>query len=70
MLDTPVGRQDDKADPAEVARIGFDAMMKGEAEVMAGWKKKLQVALSHVTPNEALAEQHRKLAEPDGKGPA
>lgn len=70
MLDTPVGRQDDKADPAEVARIGFDAMMKGEAEVVAGWKNKLQVALSHVTPNETLAEQHRKLAEPDGKGPA
>ena len=53
-----------------MARIGFDAMMKGEAEVVAGWKNKLQVALSHVTPNETLAEQHRKLAEPDGKGPA
>ena len=64
MLDTKVGQSEDKADPAEVAKIGFDAMMKGEADVIAGWKNKMQVALSHVTPSGVLAEQHRKLAEP------
>jgi short-subunit dehydrogenase len=64
MLDTKVGQQDDKADPAEVAKIGYDAMMKGEADVIAGWKNKMQVALSRVTPAEMVAEQHRKLAEP------
>ena len=64
LMDTKVGTQDDKADPAEVARIGFDAMMKGEADVVAGMKNKLQVAMAGVTPKEVLAEQHRKMAQP------
>ena len=64
MLDTKLGQQDDKADPAEVAKIGYDAMMKGEADVVAGWKNKMQAALLRVTPAEMVAEQHRKLAEP------
>src|SRR5690606_34291451 len=39
MLDTKVG-EGKKADPADVARIGFEAMLKGEADVVAGWKNK------------------------------
>ncbi|WP_295977958.1 SDR family NAD(P)-dependent oxidoreductase [uncultured Variovorax sp.] len=66
MLDTRVGRQSDKADPAEVARIGFDAMMRGESGVIAGWRNKMQVALSRVMPAPRLAELHRRLAEPGG----
>ena len=50
--------------PDEVARIGFDAMLRGEADVVAGWKNKVQVALSKVLPGEAVAEMHRKMAEP------
>ncbi|HKQ12823.1 MAG TPA: SDR family NAD(P)-dependent oxidoreductase [Steroidobacteraceae bacterium] len=64
LMDTKVGTQENKADPAEVARIGFDAMMRGEADVVAGLKNKLQVAMAGITPKEALAEQHRKMAEP------
>jgi short-subunit dehydrogenase len=51
--------------PEDVARIGFDAMLKGEADVVAGWKNKMQVAMSKVMPAQASAEMHRKLAEPD-----
>ncbi|WP_373038902.1 hypothetical protein [Variovorax sp. KK3] len=64
MLDTKVGQDDSKADPAEVAKIGFDAMMDGDADVAAGWKNKLQVAMANVTPAGVLAEQHRRMAEP------
>jgi short-subunit dehydrogenase len=64
MMDTKVGTQQNKADPAEVARIGFEAMMKGESDVVAGLKNKLQTTLASVTPAEVLAEQHRKVAEP------
>jgi uncharacterized protein len=64
MMDTKVGAQENKADPADVARIGFEAMMKGEADVVAGLKNKWQVAMAGITPAEALAEQHRKMAEP------
>jgi short-subunit dehydrogenase len=64
LMDTKVGTQENKADPAEVARIGFKAMMDGEGDVVAGLKNKLQVAAAHITPAAALAERHRKMAEP------
>lgn len=64
MLDTKVGQDDKKADPADVARVGYEAMLKGEGDVVAGWKNKLQAAVANVTPSAMLAEQHRKMAEP------
>jgi short-subunit dehydrogenase len=63
MLDTKVGQQK-KDDPADVAKIGFEAMMKGEGDVVSGWQNKLQSAIALVTPSSVLAEQHRKMAEP------
>jgi short-subunit dehydrogenase len=63
LLDTKVGT-DHKADPAEVAKVGFDAMEKGEGGVVAGLSNKLRVALSSVMPSVLMAEQHRKMAEP------
>jgi short-subunit dehydrogenase len=50
--------------PDEVARIGFQAMLKGEADVVAGVRNKMQVAMSKVMPAQATAQMHRKLAEP------
>jgi short-subunit dehydrogenase len=63
MMDTKVG-QSKKDDPADVARTGFDAMMNGEGDVVAGWKNKLTTVMASVTPAGMLAEQHRKMAEP------
>jgi short-subunit dehydrogenase len=63
MLDTQVG-QSSKDDPADVAKTGFEAMMKGEGDVVTGWKNKLTTAIASVTPAGMLAEQHRKMAEP------
>jgi short-subunit dehydrogenase len=63
MLDTKVG-QSTKDDPVDVAKVGFEAMMNGEGDVVAGWKNKLQSAAALITPSDVLAEQHRKMAEP------
>jgi uncharacterized protein len=63
MMDTKVG-QSSKDDPADVARTGFDAMMRGDGDVVAGWTNKLRTSMATVTPAGWLAEQHRKLAEP------
>jgi short-subunit dehydrogenase len=63
MLDTKIG-QAEKDDPADVAKIGFDAMMKGAGDVVSGWKNKLQTAIASVTPAAVLAEMHRSKAEP------
>jgi short-subunit dehydrogenase len=64
LLDTKVGADDHKADPADVARAGFQAMEDGEGGVVAGLSNKLRVALANIMPNSMLAEQHRKMAEP------
>lgn len=63
MLDTKVGTEK-KDDPAMVAREGFDAMMKGEGDIVTGLKNKLQTVVANVTPADMLAKQHRKMAEP------
>jgi short-subunit dehydrogenase len=60
MLDTKVGSED----AAMVARMGFEAMMKGEGDIVTGLKNKIQSAVANVTPAELLAKQHRKKAEP------
>jgi len=63
MLDTKVGAG--KKQPAsEVARSGFEAMLKGEAEVVTGWNNKLKAAISRIVPSSMMAEQHRKEAAP------
>src|SRR5688500_2706779 len=63
MLDTKVGT-DEKDDPVAVAQAGFDAMLRGDGDIVAGWKNKLQTTIASVTPSGMLAEQHRKMAEP------
>jgi uncharacterized protein len=63
MLDTRVGTEK-KMSAEEVAKLGFEAMEKGDGDVVAGWNNKLRAAISHVMPSGALAEMHRKMAAP------
>jgi short-subunit dehydrogenase len=63
LLDTKVGTES-KDDPAEVAQAGFDAMMRGDGDIVTGMKNKMQATLANVTPASVLAEQHRAQAEP------
>lgn len=64
MLDTSVGSDPKKSDPADVARDGWEALMAGKAQVVSGWKNKIQSAVANVTPNAVLAERHRAMAKP------
>jgi short-subunit dehydrogenase len=63
MMDTKVGTSE-KADPADVAQDGWEAMKSGEGHVVSGMGNKMRAAMAHVTPADMLAEQHRKMAEP------
>jgi uncharacterized protein len=63
MMDTKVGTEK-KDDAGDVARQGFDAMMAGEGDVVAGLKNKVQSSIANVTPAAMLAKQHRSMAEP------
>lgn len=64
MMDTDVGTDPKKSDPADVAKDGYDALFAGKASIVSGWKNKIQSTLANVTPNAVLAEQHRGMAEP------
>lgn len=66
LMDTTVGQDDHKMDPAKVAKIGYEAMKRGDGDVVAGLGNKVQAAMAAVTPQSVLAEQHRKMAEPGG----
>jgi short-subunit dehydrogenase len=63
MTDTKVGSSK-KQDPAEVAKTGYHAMLKGEGDVVAGWQNKLQAAIAAVTPEGVLADMHEGTAKP------
>ena len=63
MLDTKIG-QSKKDSPVDVAKTGYEAMMKGDADVVTGAKNKMEAAAAHVLPATTLAKQHRKQAEP------
>ncbi len=63
MMDTKVGT--DKKQPAEdVAKAGFDAMMRGDGHEVTGFGNKMQAMMSNIMPQDLVAEHHRKLAEP------
>lgn len=61
--DTKVG-QAKKDDPADVAKTGWEAMKKGEAAVIHGFKNKLEVAAADVMTDAQTAKLHRAQAEP------
>jgi short-subunit dehydrogenase len=67
MMDTKVGTEP-KDDAAEVARAGFDAMMRGEGQIVTGVKNKIRTSVASVTPASMLAKQHRKSAQPGTAG--
>jgi short-subunit dehydrogenase len=65
LQDTRVGQSSSKDDPADVARQGFEALMKGERRVVAASlnTKAMEVA-NKVLPDRLKAAAHRLMAEP------
>ena len=55
---------DAKADPAKVAKDGFDALMANKDKVVSGLKNKLQTSLGNVTPDPVLAHQMSEQQKP------
>ncbi|AWH86572.1 oxidoreductase [Flavobacterium album] len=65
MLDSKaIQDEDDMADPADVAKDGYEALMAGKDKVVSGFKNKMQVAMSNILPDPVLAEQTKKQQEP------
>jgi NAD(P)-dependent dehydrogenase (short-subunit alcohol dehydrogenase family) len=53
-----------KADPAKVAKDGYDALMAGQDKIISGFMNKAQAALGHVLPDSTVAAIMHKQAEP------
>ncbi|TDH21672.1 SDR family oxidoreductase [Segetibacter sp. 3557_3] len=52
------------SDAAQVARDGYNALMKGDDKIVSGLKNKIMVGMSNVVPDTMLAEQMNKMQEP------
>lgn len=65
MEDTRVGSSEQKDDPAEVARQGYEALMQGKERVVPGsLVNRLLAYGGRLVPDKAKAEAHRLMAEP------
>ena len=64
LLDTLIGKGP-KDDPADVARQGYEAMMKGQRKVVAAsFMSKAMAATNAVLPDRLKVLQHRLMAKP------
>lgn len=63
MENTNVG-EGSKADPAKVARDGYDALLAGEVKEVSGFMNKVQYLFADILPDGLVAKMHRKMAEP------
>lgn len=55
------------ADPAKVAKDGFEALMSGDDKIVSGIKNKIMVGMSQVTPDSTVADMMHKGMEPSEK---
>jgi short-subunit dehydrogenase len=51
-------------DPADVAKAGYDALMRGDAKVVVPLKYRIQTAVNQVVPDKIVAKQSMKKHEP------
>jgi short-subunit dehydrogenase len=58
--------KDAMADPKDVAKDGYEALMTGNDKVVSGIKNKIQTALSNITPDSKLAHSMSEQQKPVG----
>lgn len=63
MLDSKI-LETKLSDPEDVARDGYEALMKGEDKVISGFKNKVLVGTSHIMPDTMVAAQMDKMQGP------
>jgi short-subunit dehydrogenase len=53
-----------KADPADVAKDGYDALMAGDDRVISGFKNKMEVNMANLMPDSAVAHNMYEQQQP------
>jgi uncharacterized protein len=69
MTDTKEYQDHDLANPAEVAKDGYDAMMSGESRVISGTTNKIMVGMMNTMPDSSNATKMQKNMQPSDKEP-
>ncbi|QPH39028.1 SDR family NAD(P)-dependent oxidoreductase [Pedobacter endophyticus] len=64
MLDSKIVHEQELADPAVVAKDGYEALLAGKDMVVSGFKNKVQVTMGNVIPDSMQAKQMGKMQEP------
>jgi uncharacterized protein len=67
MTDTKEYQDHRLADPMDVAKDGYDAMMSGESRVVSGAQNKLMVGMMNALPDSANASKMQKNIQPSEK---
>ncbi len=62
--DTVVGKTDIKADPAKVAKDGYEALLKGETKEVSGFMNKVQYFFADILPAGVVSKMHERMAKP------
>lgn len=65
--ETTTYRETNLSSPEDVARDGYEALMKGESKIISGAKNKIQAAMSNVMPDSALTASMRAQMSPSDK---
>ena len=65
MLDSKIVQDKSKlADPADVAKDGYEALLKGKDMIISGLKNKIDVAMSNIIPDDLAAKNTGNKQEP------
>ncbi|MFC6101463.1 SDR family NAD(P)-dependent oxidoreductase [Olivibacter domesticus] len=67
MQASKIVQEGEMADPAEVAKDGYDALMAGKDMVISGFKNKMQVAMGNITPDSAITDKMGETQAPVDK---
>lgn len=67
MESAKIVQQGELADPADVAKDGYTALMEGKDMIVSGFKNKMQVAMSNVMTDSKATDNMRKQQEPINK---
>ncbi len=67
MEESKLVKEGSLADPAKVAKDGYEALLAGKDKVVSGFKNKAMVAASNILPDEVVADQMHKQAQPSQK---
>lgn len=67
MTESKMVKEGSMADPADVAKDGYEALMAGDDKVISGMKNKAQVAMANMMPDSAVAANMYQQSKPSDK---